>query len=100
MQAAHDLYRKGASIDDVMRELKYARTTAVEHLAEYIRTAKPASIAAWVADDVVERVTAAVRQVGGERLKPIYLALGEKVPYDDIRLALAYLEARAGERPA
>ncbi len=94
MQAAHDLYRNGASIADVMRELKYARTTAMEHLAEFIRTAKPASIATWVPDDVVQRVTAAVRQVGGERLKPIFLALGEKVPYDDIRLVLAYLQGR------
>ena len=61
-QAAHDLYRKGASIDDVMRELKYARTTAVEHLAEFIRTAKPASIATWVSEDVVQRVTEAARR--------------------------------------
>ena len=40
-----------------------------------------------------ERVTAAARQVGVERLKPIFLALGEKVPYDDIRLVLAHLQA-------
>ncbi len=60
MQAAHDLYRNGASIDDVMRELKYARTTAVEHLAEFIRTAKPASIATWVS-----RRRGAARDGGG-----------------------------------
>ncbi len=94
MQAANDLYRNGASIDDVMRELKYSRTTAVEHLAQYILTAKPASIATWVPDDVVQRVTAVVRQIGGDRLKPFYLALGEKVAYDDIRLVLAYLQGR------
>ena len=62
IQAAHDLYRNGALIDDVMRDLKYTRNTAVEHLAEFIRTAKPASIATWVADDVVQRVTAVVRR--------------------------------------
>ena len=44
---------------------------------------------------VVQRVTAAARQMGVERLKPIYLALGETVPYDDIRLVLAYLQSRA-----
>ena len=93
-QAAHDLYRNGASIDAVMRDLKYSRSTAVEHLAEFIRTAKPSSIATWVSDDVVQRVTAAARQNGVERMKPIFLALGEKVPYDDIRLVLAYLQGR------
>ena len=56
----------------------------------------PATISAWVADDVYQRVTAAARQVGTERIKPIFLALGEKVPYDDIRLVLAHLEARGG----
>ncbi|HVS36152.1 MAG TPA: DNA helicase RecQ [Gemmataceae bacterium] len=90
-QAAHDLYRKGASIDSVMRELEYSRGTAVEHLAEFIRTAKPASIATWVPDEVVQRVAAAARQLGVERMKPIYQALNEQVPYDDIRLVLAYL---------
>ncbi len=94
MQAAQDLYRNGASIDAVVRELKYSRTTALEHLAEFIRTTKPASIATWVPDDVVQRVTAAARQVGVERMKPIYLALGEKVAYDDIRLVLAFLQSR------
>jgi hypothetical protein len=44
---------------------------------------------------VYQRVRAAARQVGTERLKPIYIALGEQVPYDDIRLVLAYLSAPA-----
>ena len=77
-----------------MKQLNYARSTTVEYLAEYIRGEKPASISAWVSEDVVQRVTAAARQVGGERYKPIYLALGEKVPYDDIRLVVAHLQAR------
>ena len=77
-----------------MKQLNCARSTTVEYLAEYIRGEKPASIAAWVAEDVAERVTAAARQVGVERLKPIFLALGEKVPYNDIRLVLAHLQAR------
>jgi ATP-dependent DNA helicase RecQ len=93
-QAAHDLYRKGSSIADVMRELKYARSTAVEHLAEFIREEKLASITAWVSEEVAQRVMEAARQHGVARLKPIFLALGEKVPYDDIRLVLAYLQGR------
>ena len=82
------------SVDDVMRRLSYARSTVTEHLATYIQLEKPASIAMWVSQDVQDRVTTVVRQIGGERLKPIFLALGEKVPYDDIRLVLAYLKTR------
>ncbi len=92
-QAAFELFRKNVSIADSMKQLNCARTTTVEYLAEYIRVEKPASIAAWVSEDVKERVTAAARQVGVERLKPIFLALGEKVPYEDIRLVLAHLQA-------
>ncbi len=91
-QAAFDLFRKNTPIADVMRRLNYARSTVMEYLAEYIRVERPASIAVWVPEVVAQRVTAAVRQVGGDRLKPIFLALDEKIPYDDIRLVLAFLQ--------
>jgi ATP-dependent DNA helicase RecQ len=94
-QAAFDLFRKNTTIADVMRRLNYARSTVVEYLAEYIRVERPASIAPWVPQGVLLDVTVAVRQVGGDRLKPIFLALGEKVPYDDIRLVLAHLQSQA-----
>jgi ATP-dependent DNA helicase RecQ len=94
-QAAFELFRKDATITDVMRRLNYARSTVVEYLAEYIRVERPASIAPWVPQGVLLDVTAAVRQVGSDRLKAIFLALGEKVPYDDIRLVLAHLQSQA-----
>ena len=93
-QAAFELFRKNTTIADVMRRLNYARSTVVEYLAEYIRVERPASIAPWIPQGMLLDVTAAVRQVGGDRLKPIFLALGEKVPYDDIRLVLAFLQTR------
>ena len=93
-QAAFELFRKNTTIADVMRRLNYARSTVVEYLAEYIRVERPKSIAPWVPQGIVQDVTAAVRQVGGDRLKPIFLALGEKVPYDDIRLVLAHLQSQ------
>jgi hypothetical protein len=44
-----------------------------------------------------ERVAEAARTVGTDRLKPIWLALGEAVDYDEIRLVVAHLQARAAE---
>ena len=96
-QAAFDLFRKGVSVAEVMRQLNYARSTTVQYLDEYIRSERPASITTWLPEDVIRRVTAAVRQVGGERLKPIFLALGEQVPYDDIRLVVAFLQTHSSE---
>jgi ATP-dependent DNA helicase RecQ len=52
-------------------------------------------VAAWIQPDVYQRVAAAARQVGTERLKPIFIALGEQVPYDEIRVVVAHLTALA-----
>ena len=99
-QSAFALFRDRTTIPDAMHQLKLARSTVSDYLAQYILAEKPADISAWVADDVYQEVAAAAREVGTEKLKPIYLALGEQVPYDDIRLVLAHLSGGPGERPA
>jgi ATP-dependent DNA helicase RecQ len=88
---AFDLFRAGTVIEDVMHQTERARSTIYDYLAEFIHRERPPSIRQWVADDVYERVAAAVRQVGRGFLKPIFLALGESVSYDEIRLVLAHL---------
>jgi ATP-dependent DNA helicase RecQ len=90
---AFDLFRQGAGIEDVMHQTGRARTTVLDYLGEFIRVERPASIARWVAQEVYQRIAAAARQVGTDRLKPIYLALGEQVPYAEIRLVVTHLQA-------
>ncbi|HZT79806.1 MAG TPA: DNA helicase RecQ [Gemmataceae bacterium] len=99
---AFDLFRREAVVEDVMHQTGRARSTVVDYLAEFIREQRPGSVAAWVADDVYQQVAAAARKVGTAQLKPIYLALGEQVPYDDIRLVVAHLQAQSepGTPPA
>jgi ATP-dependent DNA helicase RecQ len=86
------LFGEQAAIEDVMHQTGRGRATVVDYLCDYIRDRRPASITAWVPELVYQRVMGAARQVGTERLKPIYLALGEQVSYDDIRLVVAHLE--------
>jgi ATP-dependent DNA helicase RecQ len=86
------MFRNQASVEAVMQKLNYQRSTVLGYLADYIRSEKPASIETWVSLAVYQRVHDAARQVGTERLKPIYLALGEQVPYDEIRLVVAHLQ--------
>jgi ATP-dependent DNA helicase RecQ len=88
---AFDLFRQGAVIEDVMHQTERARSTINDYLAEFIRRERPPNIKQWIADDVYERVAAAARQVGRGFLKPIFLALGESISYDEIRLVLAHL---------
>jgi len=93
-ETAFALFRDGAVVEDVMHQMNLSRTTIVDYLRVFIGQERPASIGNWVNDDIYQRVAAAARQVGTERLKPIFLALGEKISYDDIRLVVAHLQAR------
>jgi len=95
---AFKLFRQSSSMDDVIHYTGRAKSTVVEYLTEFIRQERPASIATWVSKTLYDQIAGAARRVGSDRLKPIYVALGEKVPYDDIRLVLAHLgPAQSGE---
>ncbi len=84
-------FREEAAIEDVMHQLSLSRSTIVDYLGRFIAEEKPRSIRVWVPDELYQRIAAAARQVGTEKLKPIFLLLGEKVSYDDIRLVVAHL---------
>lgn len=89
--AAAPLFRKGASIDEVMQQLNRARSTTCEYLCDYIRTEKPGSIAPWVSDDIYHQVADAASKVGRSALKPIFVTLDEKIPYEVIRVVVTHL---------
>ncbi len=95
-ERANDLFRQGAAIEDVMHQMGLKRGTIGDYLADFVRSERPASIEAWVDNVTCERVAEAARQVGTDRLKPIFLALGEKVEYDVIRLVVAHLQGQEG----
>ena len=98
-ETAFHLFDQGTSLEEVMRQTDRARGTVVEYLSEYLRQNRPESIAAWVSDTQYERIARAIREVGGDRLKPIFLALGEQVPYDQIRLVLIHQRGRKQAPP-
>ena len=43
---------------------------------------------------VYERVKSAAKETGMERLKLLYIALDEKIAYDEIRVVVAHLKGR------
>ncbi len=45
----------------------------------------------WGPPETYARVAKALGEVGADRLKPIFIHLEEKVPYDAIKLVLAHL---------
>ncbi len=91
LSKALQLFRDGAPIEDVMHQTGRARATVVDYLCEFIRLDKPAAVTTWVAADVYGKVAEAVGKHGSVRLKPLFIALEEKVSYDEIRIVVAHL---------
>ncbi len=60
-------------------------TTSPTSFSKKTSTTSPPGLLA----EIQAQVTAAATKVGIERLKPIFIELGEKVPYDIIRLVVA-----------
>jgi hypothetical protein len=65
--------------------------TVLQYLVEFIRAEKPANVDFWVKPEVYSRVAEAAHRVGLGLLKPIFFALDETVPYDQIRIVVAHL---------
>ncbi len=91
LSRAIELFREGAAIEDVMHQTGRARPTVVDYLCEFIRADKPASVENWVGAELFERIAAVVAEHGSGKLKPLFIALEEKVSYDDIRVVVAHL---------
>jgi ATP-dependent DNA helicase RecQ len=94
-QSLFGLFRQKLVVEDVMQRTGLAKSTVTEHLAGFIRMERPASIRTWVDDTTYQRVAEMVRQLGTDRLKPIFIALGEKVDYNLIRLVVSHLQPAA-----
>jgi ATP-dependent DNA helicase RecQ len=96
---AFELFREGAAVEDVMHQLGRARATVVDYLCDFIRRERPASVTTWVPEAAYHQIAGAARRVGTERLKPIFVALGGRFGYDEIRLVVTHLMSRADLPP-
>ncbi len=86
-----EMFRGGASIDDVVEATGRTRITVTNYLCEMIREDQPASVEQWVDSETYANIERAASEVGTARMKPIFIALDETVPYDDIAAVLAHL---------
>ena len=95
--AAFDLFRGGQTVEQVASALNRARSTVLGYLGDYLRTEAICDPSPWVDDATIQRVSAAVAQVGTERLKPIFEQLNGEVPYDQIRIVIECLRNAASQ---
>jgi ATP-dependent DNA helicase RecQ len=92
-ELAYPHFRAGKSIAEVARLLGRAESTISEYLSAYIQVERPGRIDTWVDRKLQDRIRVAASQHGSQRLKPVFLALNQEVPYDAIKIVLAHLNA-------
>jgi ATP-dependent DNA helicase RecQ len=92
---AFQLFRQGKTLDEVSKSTDRSRRTLCEYLCDFIRSERPAALAPWASEELYQRVAAAARQVGVDRLKPLFIALDEKVSYEVISIVLADLKSKS-----
>jgi len=89
--AAEALFREGQSIDEVVQKTGRARSTVTEYLAEFLSEQGQLTPEPWLDLETFATIAAAAKEVGVERLKPIFDQLNGLIGYDQIRLAVACL---------
>jgi ATP-dependent DNA helicase RecQ len=94
---AFPLFEQGLSVEQAAQRLGRAVSTTNGYLDAYVRQRKITDVSTWVPRHELEEIETAAEQVGGQRLKPIFEALGGRIPYERIRIALVCLANRAAE---
>jgi ATP-dependent DNA helicase RecQ len=89
--AAEALFGDGKSIDEVVRQTGRARSTVTEYLAEFLAEQGHLTPEPWLDMATFARIGAAAKQVGVEKLKPIFDQLNGEIGYEQIRIAVACL---------
>jgi ATP-dependent DNA helicase RecQ len=90
--AAFPHFEQKKSIAEIARLLDRAESTVNGYLCNFIEETKPEQIDTWVPIELQEKIATVAREQGFGRMKPIFLALEEKIPYDLIRITISYLQ--------
>ncbi|HEX3152271.1 MAG TPA: DNA helicase RecQ [Gemmataceae bacterium] len=94
-EGAFPYYRERKSIAEVALLMERMESTARDYLCCYIYQERPDSIDAWIDRATQDRISAAAKEHGSQKLKPIFLALNQEVSYDAIRVVLTHINARS-----
>jgi ATP-dependent DNA helicase RecQ len=90
-QRAYQLFLQGKSIDEVCQAVDRARSTTSQYLTDLIAEQGISDPTVWLDAELFDRIRAAAKQHGVDRLKPLFEAFGGTVSYDDLRIAVACL---------
>lgn len=93
--AADALFREGKSIDLVAQKTGRARSTVIGYLVEFLTDQGHLTPEPWLDEKTFTTIAAAAKEVGTEKLKPIFDQLNGAIAYEQIRIAVACLRNAA-----
>src|SRR5262249_19830671 len=85
------LFDEGLSVEQVAERLGRAPSTTYGYLESYIHQRRVTDPSRWISGREFAEIQSAVEQTGSEKLKPIHEALGGRIAYERIRIAIACL---------
>ena len=91
-EAAFQFFKQGCTIDVVANKIGRAISTTAQYLEEFIEKEKIVDPSPWVTKSQFEEVTAAIKEVDSEMLKPVHELLEGKIDYETIRICRACLK--------
>jgi len=86
-----EMFREGASVEEVAAEIGRARSTVMGYLADFIQAEGIVDPTGWIDPADFDRISAVVGESAVERLKPIYDSFEGQISYDIIRITVECL---------
>ncbi len=91
----YNLYKDGLSVDEIAHKRNLKPQTIFSHLSKLYLDGKDVSLDEFIDADIVKQIANAKKVLGNETaLKPYFEFLGEKIPYEQIRIGLTILQKR------
>ena len=88
-RAAFDLFAKGKQVEEVAEHIQRKPSTTSSYLADYIIENKITDPSQWLDLATHNRIREIAKEEGAYFLAPIFAALNEEVPYEQIKISLA-----------
>ena len=85
--------KKGMNIEDIAREREMTPDTVVSHILYWLENREPLNTQDLIAEETLHRISSVIdKDKPLDKLSEIFEALGQEVPYYDIKLGLALLQ--------
>ena len=90
------LYQEGFTVDEIADKRGLKATTIFSHLSKLFLEGKDISLDKFTTPETLKEVANAKKVLGNETaLKPYFEFLGEKIPYEQIRISLTILQKKS-----